>query len=109
MDHVGKPTKKRHHQIPQFYLRRFTSPETAEIWTYDKQTGDVRPSLVKNTAYEGHLYSLTLDDGERFTEIEELLARLEDKAAPLLEKGGSDGWLHAERDTDVRQRATFSL
>ncbi len=72
-----KPTKKRHHQIPQLYLRRFTSPETGEIWTYDKQTGDVRPSSVENTAYETHLYSITSDDGERFTEIEEQLARIE--------------------------------
>ena len=80
--------KKRHHFVPQFYLDRFTSQNQhrEEIWTYDMETGRVRHSIVKETAFEKHLYSISLPNGERITDLEDLIGEIEDKAAPLFEK-----------------------
>lgn len=74
-------TKKRHHQIPQFYLRHFASPGTDQIWNYDKRDGRVFRTSILNTACETHLYSVPNEDGSRNTEIENLLSDIEGKAA----------------------------
>jgi Protein of unknown function (DUF4238) len=58
-------TKKRHHQIPEFYLKRFAAPVTGQVWNYDKQKGQTWPASVDNTAVESHLYSVTGDDGQQ--------------------------------------------
>lgn len=76
--------KKRQHQVPEFYLARFVSPETGRIWNYDKQMGRVWPASVNDTACESHLYSITSEDGKHHTDIEDAIARIEETAAPLL-------------------------
>ena len=79
--------KKRHHFLPQFYLRRFASSGArGRIWTYDSLFGTVRASGVKNTAYETHLYSVPREDGTRTDEFEDALADIEGRAAPVLDK-----------------------
>lgn len=79
-------TKKRHHQIPEFYLKRFTAPVTGQVWNYDKQKGQTWPASVDNTAVESHLYSVTGDDGQHHTEIEDAISLIEEIGAPLLER-----------------------
>ena len=79
--------KKRHHFVPQFYLRQFATLEPAEeIWTYDMEAGVSRGTTVQNTAFEKHLYSVTLEDGTRLDDLEDVIANIESKAAPVLEK-----------------------
>lgn len=78
---------KRQHVVPQLHLRRFVGTDPKDhIWSYDKQTGAVRSSLVDNTAFETHLYSVTRNDGTRDTRIENMLARMESNAGPKLDK-----------------------
>lgn len=79
-------TKKRHHQIPEFYLKGFASPITGQVWTYDKQKGQTWPSSVDGTAVESHLYSVTGEDGKHHTEIEDAISLIEGIGAPLLER-----------------------
>lgn len=50
------------------------------------ETGGIWHAAADNTAVETHLYSVTLDDGTRATEIEEFLAKVEGKAAGPFEK-----------------------
>lgn len=76
-------TKKRHHAVPQFYLRRFATPED-QIWVYDKVTGDTHCTSITNASVETHLYSVTLDDGTHMTDVEDFLAKIESSAAPVL-------------------------
>ena len=79
--------KKRHHFVPQFYLRQFATLEPAEeIWTYDMEAGVSRGTTVQNTAFEKHLYSVPLEDGTRLDDLEDVIANIESKAAPVLEK-----------------------
>jgi hypothetical protein len=83
---MPEQTKKRHHQIPVFYLQRFTSPHTGQIWNYDKQTLKAWACSVDDTAVERHLYSFTMDDGQHNTEIEDLISKIEETAAPLFQQ-----------------------
>jgi hypothetical protein len=82
-----RPTKKRQHFVPEFYLRRFATLEPSEvIWTYDTMTADVRSSMVSATAFEKYLYSVTLEDGTRLNDLEDFLANVEGLGAPVLDK-----------------------
>lgn len=76
-------TTKRQHQVPRFCLQRFACPVTNKVWNYDKQAGRVWPASIEDTACESHLYSVTADDGQRNTELEHVISRIEGKAAPL--------------------------
>ncbi len=79
--------KKKHHFVPQFYLRQFATLEPAEeIWTYDMEAGVSRGTTVQNTAFEKYLYSVPLEDGTRLDDLEDVIANIESKAAPVLEK-----------------------
>ena len=85
-------TAKRHHYVPQFYLRYFASDagqKTPTFWVYDKAGGEPRQQPPVNTAVEGHFYSFETEEG-RDDRIEEALARLEAAAKPIL-----DHWLSA--------------
>lgn len=83
----SKPqTKKRHHQVPQLYLQRFASPATGQVWNYDKKAGKAWPRSIEDTAFERHLYSVTMEDGQRNTDLEDAIGRIEDLGAPLLER-----------------------
>lgn len=86
MSQKGHQEKRRHHQIPRFYLQRFSCPNTGRIWTYDKEAGKAWPRSVDDTGFERHLYSVTMDDGQRNTEIEDMIAKIEETAAPLLQE-----------------------
>jgi len=83
---MGK--KKRHHYIPQFYLESFTDPRNEPyIWVYEKRNPNVRKAKAVNIAFEKHYYSYTLQSGEKDTEtLENALADLENRAAPILQK-----------------------
>lgn len=76
--------KKKHHRISEFYLRHFATLEPKEeIWTYDLEADTVRPSVADATGYEKHLYSVTLPDGTRCTDIEDQIGDIESAAAPV--------------------------
>jgi hypothetical protein len=82
---MGEP--KRHHQISQFILRRFAAPpEFERIWTHDKDQGSARETAVDATAFETHLYSVVGEGGERNTEVEKAIGRIESDGAPAYEK-----------------------
>ncbi len=50
---------KQQHYVPQFYLEGFADPaQPNSIWVYDRDTGDLRLQGIRNTAVEGHYYSL---------------------------------------------------
>ena len=79
--------KKRHHFVPRFYLRKFASLEPEEqIWTYDMEKGSARCSTVNNTGFEKYLYSAKLLGGSQLYDLEDFIAKIESKAAPLFDK-----------------------
>jgi hypothetical protein len=57
-----------------------------EIWTYDVERNTVRAGTVENAAVEGYLYGYTLRDGTRVNDFEKQIGKIENAAAPVLEK-----------------------
>lgn len=78
---------KKHHFNPQLSLRKFASEESLEyVVSYDMKEGTMRKSKIEDTGCESHLYSITDPEGKRTVEIENLLGKIETKAAPLIDK-----------------------
>ena len=74
-----------------------------QLWTYDAQTEHVRSATPENTAVETHFYSAENPDGTMDTQIEEYLASVEGKAAPVYE-----ALLKGRIPKDTQGRADFS-
>lgn len=75
---------KSQHHVPVLHLRNFAGPDPkGHVWTYDKQTGRARSSIPEETGFETHFYSVERDDGTMDTRIEDVLAEIESKAAPV--------------------------
>ena len=53
------------------------------MWTYDKMIGKPRSAVPEETAVFTHFYSVELDDGTYDSSLEEFLATIETKAAPI--------------------------
>ncbi len=80
--------KKRHHYIPQFYLKGFVDPQNEPyIWVYDKDNGRIIKSSAKDIAVEKHYFSFIDKLGRRDSEtLENFLEKTETEAAPVINK-----------------------
>ena len=93
---------KRHHYLPKFYLKGFLGDDGC-LAVYDRSSDTVRRQQPENTGVEGHLYTLTDDQGRKRYELEHALSQIESAAAttlPLLIEGQS---------LTKQQRAELSL
>lgn len=79
--------KKRHHVIPQFYLRGFS--ENEKIGVLDLQKQEIRLGNVADVAVESDYFSLQSDQGVNY---EDFLAVRESAAAAALHKVKSGTW-----------------
>ena len=75
---------KRHHYLPQFYLKGFCRNE--HLWVYDREKNEIRRQTPINTAIQTHYYSFENKDGEKNTEIESFLSEIEGLTKPILGK-----------------------
>ena len=75
---------KRHHYLPQFYLKGFCRDEY--LWVYDRKTNQVRRQTPINTAIQSHYYSVEDEDGVKNTEIESFLSQIEGLTKPIIQK-----------------------
>ena len=55
---------KRHHYVPQFYLRYFLPKGRNALWVYEKEGGTAKPQQPKDTAVIGGFYSINTSTGE---------------------------------------------
>jgi hypothetical protein len=69
----GSP--KRHHYLPQSYLREFGRDET--VWVYDRSANEIRNQLVVDTTVKRHFYSVEMEDGTRDSWVENVLATID--------------------------------
>lgn len=84
---ANRPKPKGHHQITRFYLERFAGDDPeGHVWSYDMETGKAWNATSDNTAKETHLYSLTLENGQKITDLEEFIAGIESKAVTPFDK-----------------------
>ncbi len=95
----------RQHYIPCVHLKHFTGIDPKNhVWTYDSQTNEYRHGIPKNTAVESHFYSIENPDGTKNIKLENLLAEIEGKAAPVY-----DELLDKNVVVDPVKRNSFSL
>lgn len=66
---------KRHHYLPQSYLRGFGCAEV--LWVYDRSKDEIRAQKVIDTAVKRHFYSIEDDDGSKNTWVESELAKVD--------------------------------
>ena len=78
---------KRQHYIPRMLLKHFVDSR-GHLHFLDKDSLEkgVRAQNPKTLFYERHLYSFFDSDGERDYSTERRLAKIEDKASPIVEK-----------------------
>jgi hypothetical protein len=96
--------KRRHHYVPRFYLEGFSDPNNfPSIWIYEKGNPEIRRQRAENIAFERDYYSFHLPSGEIDSEtIENALAELESRAAPLLKK------IETKVDLNEEEKRLFS-
>lgn len=81
------PPKRRHHFVPQFYLRGFTDPSTPVghtpyVWVWDLAAARLTRRAPRNVAAAGGYYAPSA--GADTTRIENALAAMEGRAAVAL-------------------------
>lgn len=78
---------QKHHYVPQFLLRRFSSPagkgEKDKIFWYDKQKRICRHTTIKDVAFEKAFYTY-IDDGERINLENVFFSNLDYEASKVL-------------------------
>jgi hypothetical protein len=75
---------KRHHYLPESYLRRFASG--GFLWLFDRSQSRLRREQPKNTAVISHYYSLEDKAGIRSPTLEQHLSLIESLAAPAIDR-----------------------
>lgn len=83
--------KRRHHYIPQFYLRGFVDPatpprQTPYLWVWDKHAAAVNRRAPKNLALEMGYYAVEADRGLDYATVENELSQIENRAAFALRR-----------------------
>lgn len=95
---------KGHHVIPRLHLQHFAGPDPAgQVWTYDKLAGKCWSAIPEETAVQTHFYSAERDDGTMDTRLEDFLAGIESKAAPVYE-----GLLQGRIPGGTQERVDFA-
>jgi hypothetical protein len=75
---------KRHHYLPDFFLRGFGDGERLAV--FDLEKNECRIQSTRNIAVIGHYYSFEWEDGTRDDGIEKMLSRIEGRAKPVIER-----------------------
>ncbi|XKO55426.1 DUF4238 domain-containing protein [Lysinibacillus fusiformis] len=84
--------KRRHHYVPQFYLKGFlddrvTPPHEPSIWVYDKQLDTLKKKGTKKIAELNGYYDLKLITGEITTAVEDFFdKKIEIPSTSILKK-----------------------
>jgi len=82
---------RRHHYLPQFYLRGFCRNES--FWIFDRHRGEFRIQTPINTTVQTDYYAFKRQDGSLDPMLEKLLSRVETIAAPAIAKANEGGFL----------------
>lgn len=96
------PKPKKHHFVPQFYLREFYD-EQKRLHVFDRVAKRYREySSTKGIAYEVGYYFIETADEQESTQIEEALGVFESKARPVMQK------LVARNDIEQEERVALA-
>ena len=90
---------KLHHHLPQSYQAGFC--EEGRLWVFDRATGRFRRDQPKNVGAITHDYTIDRD-GVKDTGVEELFARVDGDAVPIIAK------LRQRQSLTADERQTFA-
>jgi hypothetical protein len=94
-----------HHFVPRFHLRQFvdSTRERELVWVYER--GKAKPELrsLDRVAAQKDYYAVKTEDGEKVQTVEDILARVEGFAAPVIRRFHEGDRLLSDDD-----RMTFS-
>lgn len=96
---------ERHHYVPRFLLKNFTSGKKRQIYVFDKSNDNQFRTNIKNVAAEKGFYDLELDD-EVLT-LEPGLAHLEGNASGVIKKIARDQTIKSLDEGDVATLSAF--
>jgi hypothetical protein len=86
-----RPTVRRSHVVPRFYLRGFCEPQTDRLWVGDIRLQKCHRANITKVAVEKDFYAS--EYGSHEDDLEQRLSRIEGEAAPKLNDftlGGRD-------------------
>ena len=92
---------KRHHYIPQFYLRGFCRDDY--IWVYDRNLNKYRRQTSANIGLQKHYYTFETPDGEKDTKIENMLSQIEGYSKPIIDK------INSKEKIDNDEKSSLSV
>lgn len=75
---------KKHHFLPEFYLRGFC--RDSSLWTYDLEKDQYDPRRPEIFGIKKHFYSITDSEGKRDPHVEKQLAKVEGRVAPVFRR-----------------------
>jgi len=75
---------RRHHFLPQFYLKGFC--EDGSFWVYDRHKSEYRTQTPVNTTIEKDYYLFRNSDGKLDSALEKYLSELEGKSSSIIKK-----------------------
>src|SRR4030067_1134734 len=84
-----QPDPKRHHYIPQFFLKGF-SEDGKKLWVFDREKKEFRQESILRTAFQNKFYTYQVKGKEE--NLEGVFSQVESLAKPILEKvtGGEE-------------------
>jgi hypothetical protein len=91
---------KRHHYIPQFFLKYF-SQDQANLWSFDRVKKEYRYQDTRKIASENKFYTYTVKGKEE--NLEDLFGMIEGMAKPILDK------LLQKTNITMQEKADFSM
>lgn len=91
---------KRHHYIPQFFLKYF-SQDQANLWVFDKVKKEYRYQDTRKIASENMFYTYTVKGKEE--NLESLFGMIEGLAKPILDK------IIQKTEITMQEKADFSM
>lgn len=99
-DQTMQNQPKRHHYIPQFFLKYF-SQDRANLWVFDRIKKEYRFQNARKIASENKFYTYTIKGKEK--NLEDLFGRIESLAKPILDK------LLNRIEITMQEKADFSM
>lgn len=73
---------KTQHYVPQFILKNFSEGKKHQVWVYDKLTGQVFKTKVRNIAAEKYFYDIEMEDN--IATLDPSITELEIKSSRII-------------------------
>ncbi|AFM24866.1 DUF4238 domain-containing protein [Desulfomonile tiedjei] len=93
---VIKQITRKQHYVPRFYLKSWLIPGLDKVWTYDLYHNKIKNLSPSSIVFENYYYEHDRDFPDN--SIEDVLKKMEDKTAPILQ----------EMNSIVQQHPNFS-